>query len=417
MSKSCEQIFSLISNRISSLDFLSLSRKKSNCFIRSRKMPFSEIIYFMLNSVKKTLQIELTNFMLSFTQHKNITKSAYSQARMNLNAEAFIDLNNLLINKFYTDNTIKLWNQFRLVCIDSSTLELPKSNEILKCFGHDKGTPMTRISVMYDPLNEMIIDSIIDSYYSSELYLAVNHFDKLKSNDLVIMDRGYGARWLFFLLLQKQVDFVIRIQKGFGKEIDEFFVSEEFSKIIEVNELPEKSRKVHGKNTPFKFRVVKVKLDNGEVEVLATSLLDEKKYPTQIFKELYFKRWGEETHLNHLKNHVEIGNFTGLSSLTIKQDFYANMLISNVQMLILQEAQKKLEKQSKKYEYKINKNLSLGYMKDRIIRVLKNNEHNKYEELVKLFLIEPVPIRPRRKNPRNPKRTTKKYYINQKRSL
>jgi hypothetical protein len=355
--------------------------------------------------------------MLSFTQHKNITKSAYSQARMNLNAEAFIDLNDLLINEFYTKNTIKLWNQFRLICIDSSTLELPKSNEILNYFGHDNGIPMARISAMFDPLNEMIVDSTISNYYSSELYLAVDNFDKLRPNDLVIMDRGYGARWLFSLLLQKQVDFLIRIQKGFGQETDEFFESDEFSKIIEVNDLPIKSKKIHGEITPFKFRVVKVILDNGETEVLATSLLDEERYPIQMFKELYFKRWGEETHFNHLKNHLEIGNFTGLSSLTVKQDFYANMLISNVQSLVLQDAQKELENQHKKYEYKINKNLSLGYMKDRVIDILKNKEHNKYEELVKLFLIEPVPIRPDRKNPRNPKRHKRKHYINQKRSL
>lgn len=417
MSKSCEQIFDLLNNQINSVKFLSLSRKKPNSFIRSRKLPFGDLIYFMLNSVKKTLQMELTNFMLLFTQHKNITKSAYSQSRMNLNAEAFINLNDLLINEFYTDNSIKLWKDFRLICIDSSTLELPKSDEILSFFGHDKGVPMARISVMYDPLNEMVLDSIISNYYSSELYLAVNHFVKLKPNDLVIMDRGYGARWLFFLLLQNHVDFVIRIQKGFGKETDEFFDSKEFSKIIEVHDLPRKSKEVIGKVTSFKFRVVKVILDNDEVEVLATSLLDEKIYSTQIFKDLYFKRWGEETHFHHLKNHVEIGNFTGLSSLTIKQDFYANLLISNIQSLILQEAQKKLENQNKKYKYKINKNLSLGYMKDRVIKILKNKEHNKYEELVKLFLIEPVPIRPNRKNPRNQKRNKKKHHINQKRSL
>lgn len=380
-------------------------------------MPFCDLIYFMLNSVKKTLQVELTNFMTSFTHHNNITKSAYSQSRMNLNAESFIDLNNLVISEFYTDSSVKLWNGFRLVCVDSTTLELPKSNEILDCFGNDNGVPMARVSAMYDPLNDLILDSDISDYCSSELYLATKHFHKLKPNDLVIMDRGYGARWLFYTLLQNKVDFLIRIQRGFGKETDEFFKSQESSRIIKVEELPKKSKEVLGDVPPFEFRVVKVMLENGEVEVLATSLLDEEKYPNQIFKDLYFRRWGQETNFNHLKNHIEIGNFTGLSPLAIRQDFFASMLISNIQTLVLQEAQKKIDNNNKKYHYKINKNLSLGYMKDRLIAILKNKEANRYDELLKLFLIEPVPIRPNRKNPRNQKRHKKKNYMNQKRSI
>lgn len=415
--KPFKNILDMLSLKIRSEDFLSFSRKKPTCFIRNRKMPFENIIYFMINSVKKTLQIELTNFMQSFSMHKNITKSAYSQQRMNIRHEAFIELNNFLIEKTYLEIPIKKWNGFRLIGVDGSTLELPKSEEILKDFSHDNGVPMARISTMYDLLNEFVLDSIISKYTSSELYLAISHFSKLMPNDLVIMDRGYGAKWLFYLFIQNKADFVIRIQRGFGKEADEFYDSKEYSKIIEVSEMPGKSKAVFNEINPFRFRLVKVILENGEVEVLATSLLDEEKFPHQIFKDLYFKRWGAETNINHLKNHVELGNFTGMSTLAIMQDFYANMLITNIQSIVLQDAQQKLNNKGKKYEYKLNKNLSLGYMKDRVITILKTGNTNYYGELIKLFLIEPVPIRPERKNPRNTKRHKRKFYLNQKRSI
>lgn len=414
---SFKEILDLLSHKIGSQDFLSFCRKKPNCFLRNRKMPFENLIYFMLNSVKKTLQIELTNFMQSFSMHKNITKSAYSQQRMNLKHEAFIELNNFLIEKTYAEMPIKRWNGFRLIGVDGSTLELPKSEEIMNDFGQDNGVPMARISTMYDLLNEFILDSTISNYTSSELYLAINHFSKLMPNDLVIMDRGYGAKWLFYLFFQNKTDFVIRVQRGFGKETDEFYSSKEYSKIIDVSDLPKKSKKVFKTINPFKFRLVKVILENGEIEVLATSLLDENLYHQQIFKDLYFKRWGTETNLNHLKNHVELANFTGLSTLSIMQDFYANMLITNIQSMILQDARQKLDNNNKKYEYKLNKNLSLGYMKDRVITILKTGNPNYYDELIKLFLIEPVPIRPERKNPRNTKRHKRKFYLNQKRSI
>ncbi len=417
MRKLSNNILNCLSERIGSFEFLSLSRKNSSCFIRDRKMPFKGFIYFMMNLVKKSLQIELTNFMQKFTTHKNISKSAFSQQRMNLKPEAFIDLNKLLVEKYYEDNSFKRWNGFRLVGIDGSTLELPKSEEILSVFGHDNGVPMARISTLYDLLNEFTIDGIISKYASSEIHMCLNHFPMLRKGDLVIMDRGYGARWLFYLLMQNQMDFVIRIQKGFGTEVDTFWEEKEMSKIIEVTNLPDKSKKMIGDVPPFKFRLVKVFLDTGEVEVLATSLIDEEKYPTQIFKDLYFKRWGSETNLNHHKNHLEMANFTGLSSLAVMQDFFANILICNIQILVLQDAQKMLDNTNKKREYKINKNLSLGYMKDRVIHILRSKNQNYYEQLVKLFLIEPVPIRPNRKNPRNDKRHKRKFYMNQKRCL
>lgn len=46
------------------------------------------------------------------------------------------------------------------------------------------------------------------------------------------------------------------------------------------------------RNTEVKVRLVRVELDDGEIEVLMTSLVDRVKYPASIFKWLYGKRWG-----------------------------------------------------------------------------------------------------------------------------
>lgn len=123
---------------------------------------------------------------------------------------------------------------------------------------------------------------------------------------------------------------------------------------------------------PFKLRLVKVTLDTGEIEVLATTLLDGKKYPIEIFKELYFKRWGIETNFDHLKSNMNIEEFTSLSEIAIRQDFYVSMFINNLQSIIALDSKEEMDKEDKKkkYEYKVNRNLSLGYMKDRIIEIL-----------------------------------------------
>jgi hypothetical protein len=56
---------------------------------------------------------------------------------------------------------------------------------------------------------------------------------------------------------------------------------------------------------------VRVRLSTGEIEVLVTSLLDEKKYLALMFKELYKEQRGVEGFFCVIKERVKIENFTG----------------------------------------------------------------------------------------------------------
>ena len=60
--------------------------------------------------------------------------------------------------------------------------------------------------------------------------------------------------------------------------------------------------------------------------------------------------------------------FSGYSKVSILQDFYAAIFVSNVQSLIVGEINDELhERTGTKYEYKVNSNLSYGFLKNRII--------------------------------------------------
>lgn len=282
---------------------------------------------------------------------------------------------------------------------------------------------MARSSSLYDLCNDIIISTKIDSYYTNEYGLFLSHVDKINPTDLLILDRWYGAIWLFCLILSKKADFVIRLQSNFSTEIDSFLKSNEHSRIVQVTNPPTKSKQALKKLglefKPFEYRLIKVVLDSGEIEILATSLMDEDKFPTEIFKDLYFKRWGIEVNIDHLKNQVEIENFTGLTPISVEQDYYANMFITNLQAIIARDAKAEVDREDRggKYEYKINKNLSLGYMKDRIVNILMGDNPKYFEELKELFKIEQVPVRKNRRFERNPYRKRKKYFINKRRAL
>ena len=424
--KRVKKITKKIKEECYSEEFMEKNRVSINDFTRKRKLPFLKLIIFMLSIVKKTLQKELSDFFNLISPKQKITKSAFSQSRLKLKHTAFIRLNDVFLKEFYKEKSLKLWNRFRLLAVDGSTLKLPSSKDIVTFFGTNKNStmPIARISSCFDVLNEIIIDAQISPKNVGEFSLAQKHFNAIKKKDLLIYDRGYGAIWFMYLHIIKSLNFVIRLQEKSFKEANDFRKSKEISKVLNVTRLPWTSRdkfdelKINFK--PFKIRLVKVRLDNGEIEILATTLLNEKKYLTSIFKNLYFKRWGIETNYGHLKNNLLLEDFTGLTTLSIKQDFFANIFISNYQTLIISEAYEENRDKfsNREHEYKINKNLSLGYLKDKITMLfIKKNPDEIIEELKKLFLIELNPIRDGRKFSREKSPIQRKFSINHKRAI
>ena len=134
---------------------------------------------------------------------------------------------------------------------------------------------MVSISTCYDILNEIIIESSIEPYGTSEYAHVLQHMKKFKEKDIVIFDCGYGAIWLFFLLKTYGIDYIVRITRNL---FPEFWAMPHTPKIINIASCAEKSserlKELGIEFEPYSIRLVKVKLENGETEVLANSLMN-----------------------------------------------------------------------------------------------------------------------------------------------
>ena len=153
-----------------------------------------------------------------------------------------------------------------------------------------------------------------------------------------------------------------------------------------------------------------------------TTLLDQAVFPTAIFHGLYGKRWGSETYYDVVKNILEIENFTGTSVLSVRQDFYATVLTSNIQGVIQWELQEEIETENRsatrKYQYRLNKNVSIGLLKDTLVTLLMDQGDLQafYTEMKDQMKRHRVPIRPGRRRPRT-RKTRRKYAMNKRRAL
>jgi hypothetical protein len=77
--------------------------------------------------------------------------------------------------------------------------------------------------------------------------------------------------------------------------------------------------------------------------VLVTSLLDQARYPSAQFLELYDLRGGIETFYGLLKTRLGLENFSGTGAEAVKQDVYATVYLSGLESLLTDSAQAQLD--------------------------------------------------------------------------
>ena len=413
-----QQIFQDISNYIKSDSFLNSSKKQIKDFTRKRLLDFEFLILFIINFRNKSTQSEL-NDLFKYYDDKDIdsiNKTTFFKARKKIKETAFSDLLDKINEYVYKRYKLtKRWKDFRLVACDGANITIPgtgdniKDDKLIDYFGVRTNDTNVRVIqghavILYDVMREIIISGNFKNNKISERELLYEQLDKLEKNDLLLLDRGFPAVWLFILLSIKNIQFVNRLPSIFLKETNDFFKSNELEKIIEIkirrknkNQNKYITDKIYNKQ--IKIRLVKVYLDDGEVEVLATSLLDEKKYPYEIFKDLYFKRWPIETNINVLKNKLQTEYFSGKSIQIILQDFYAKLIQKNFFSLIkllTQDDVDKINKKRKKYKYKINENITYGLLKHYIVKMLRVSL-SLLEKLAKKVIKFIEPIRNNRK--------------------
>ena len=193
-------------------------------------------------------------------------------------------------------------------------------------------------------------------------------------------------------------------------------MTERQKKFVTENGLPEL----------IKVRLIKIILDNGDIEILITSLLDGTKYRHGDFKWLYHKRWGIETYFDRLKNLLEVERFSSKTVTGIEQDFYALIFLSTFESILIKEDEEIISNENHekklKYEYKINKSVSYSAIAEYIVDLLLDTDVLPLEVLIrlrKIFKKGLSPVRPGRQFERKDRNSARelRYHKYEKRVL
>lgn len=220
----------------------------------------------------------------------------------------------------------------------------------------------------YDVLNHIEMKSILGHGSSYEVDLAEEMIPSLKPDDLSLFDRGYASYPFMARLIKEKKHFIIRCPKTSFTAVQNMFdndAPESMTVLIDVSYRHKKEVKKLGLPSTIKIRLIRIILSTGEIEVIATSLLDETIFSTNDFSYLYSLRWGVETFFSKVKGRLALENFTGKSVESIYQDFWSIIFISNLETIMTEDIEEKMnaEKPSENKNKKLIKQFRLMLLK------------------------------------------------------
>ena len=415
----CSQKRALLDmSRINSDEFKVFCRSgNDNYFIRNRKMPLNDLLLTMINRKGLTLTLELRNYMKTAHPGISISKPGYLKQRMKLNPDAFLELYKYHNRNFYSEPGFLTYNGHLILAADGSGINIPTTDETLNLYGtasrkNTKPQAQIGLGCIYDVMNRMILESDCNKVKFDEMRLAEKQMERLPETIgqqpyVIIMDRGYPSTPAFIHMMDKRIKFIVRLKSSDYKK-EQLALCEDDS-IVEIK--LDKTRIRHYEGTPdgermkelgkISLRMIKVHLENGSTEILATNLM-----PTEFtafeIGELYHMRWGIETAYETLKSRLQLENFTGTKPVLLLQDIYSTIYVSNLAEDIILDAEREMDEREKNRKHKmaINQTVSIGILKNDFIYIFLETDAKKKNQLFQQLYDDIsknlVPIRPNR---------------------
>jgi hypothetical protein len=387
---------------------------------------------------KSGLQREMDSFLKETEDAdfsiRRVTKSAFTQARKYLSPEAFLELNEVIVKNFYENEAFLGYKNHRLLAVDGGFLNLPDHPSIREEFGRrafGRGTKkdipksMCLLSLLYDPANYMTVDVQTDHADGSELQLLLKHLPQVEKGNILLLDRGYPSRYLFSILDSMGIHYVVRMKLNWVPV--KKFIKSRKKDIVVTMEVPHGDYERYGQQYPgmkktIKCRLVKVKDEYGNLQILCTSLLDSAKYKLEDLTDLYQLRWGIEEGYKMYKARVQVEAFSGKTATAVKQDIYAKIMMMNlcaalafpIEEKVIKEYKEAKKKREVKHYRKINRTYAYWATKTMLIAMfIKNKINAALNYFDKQVESNTEPDRPGRKSLRK-KKQPRLYHMNYK---
>lgn len=313
-----------------------------SAFTRKSKLPLPALVAALMSMRSGSQQVSLDEFFAAARSEsapiRGISDRGFDKARKKLYMPSLQWLNQQLLERATRANLIPLWNGFRVVAADGSTLQ----PALRACHrSRSSASPNQILFAMYLPGAELMLHASVQSSAFGERAMLMESLEHLGTNDVLVLDRGYPASWLIQFLIERGIRFVIRCDSSSSwSAVRAFMRSSEMDSHVTLSPPSAEDAQDWGcARVAPTVRLVKSITPEGKVRVMVTNLTPEQ-VPTAAFAELYHQRWRVEEALKRLKHVQYLESVSGLSQQALIIDVAAKVLADNVASLMCLTAEK-----------------------------------------------------------------------------
>ena len=269
---------------------------------------------------------------VALPQPHPVAPSAMSNARGKLDETIFKALNTNIIHTYEPSLTAARWQHHRVFAVDGTKMNVPRQ---LRAEGYRTPSknahyPQGLVSCLYQLKTNIPYDFDLASH-GDERKMALSHLSILRSDDVVVYDRGYFSYVLLYAHIKRDIHAVFRLKKNTYKVIDQFILSEDTDKVVEIEPSITRQQEIRLQHPdmvfiPLRLRLIKYVVSQTTY-ILGTTLIDDDLYPTQAFADLYHARWGVEELYKISKVLIDVEDFHGQSARGVKQELFAHFVL------------------------------------------------------------------------------------------
>lgn len=312
-------------------------RLHPGAFTRQRTLTLPRIAAMMIGGLCAGVQAELDGLFAQLhdrrVRQRAVSAQAFSQARRGFSAELFQHANAHLLEWARPLIDAHRWHGLRVVAADASRLQVSTRA------GADL-QPDHYAFALFLPGAELTLHARLQPADGCERQMLFEALDDLvPGHDLLVLDRGYPANWLAACLVQRGIDFCVRVDATGWNVVRQFLRSGQAEAIVTL--AAPKARDAIDydiQRTPTRVRLIRDVTPAGSVRILMTSLLDPRCHPAADFGALYHRRWRVEEAFKRIKHRLRLEAATGLTYLAFQQDFTAKVLADNLHVLLAASA-------------------------------------------------------------------------------
>lgn len=248
-----------------------------------------------------------------------------------------------------------LWKRRRVFAYDGSTVSMPDTAENQQAYPQAPqqrpgvGFPLARIAAFFSLASGAVIDLAICPYFgkgNSEMGMLHQLWGVLRRGDVMLADRYMCAWHEIYLLKQRGVDAVIRVNHhrkvdfrrgqrlGKGDHLVEWPKPQLIRSLDReaFNALPER----------FTVRETRVRFDQpgfrGRNIVVVTTLLDADEVTADDLAELYRARWNAELDLRSLKETLQMDILRCKTPELVRKEVWTHILAYNLIRTVMAQA-------------------------------------------------------------------------------